>query len=289
MKKNNTTKEEIITKIKQWYNGFCFDPEVRVENKVYNPFSTLLLFTEQEFRNYWFDSGSPKFLIDLLKSSDYDLTRLDGIEAGQMRFDSYDPEDLDIEALLLQTGYLTLKERLSEDMYMLGYPNKEIERSFDAYLIEAYTGIDRGESQVYVYKMRKMLEERPPEFGEFVEKVNEFLEKVPYDMTDKLKDREQHYQSMLYLIISMLGLEVMGEAKTARGRIDLMFKVKDEIGIIMELKLNRSAAEAIEQIRQKDYAAVYRGKVKRIYFVGINVSTEERRISEWKVEEEPLA
>jgi len=282
--KNKTSREDIIKRVRQWYNGFCFDPEPSDENRVYNPFSTLLLFTQQQFNNYWFESGSPKFLIDLLKSRGYDLKRLDKMEIGGIEFNSYEPEDLKIEALLLQTGYLTLIKRIDERMYEIGYPNKEIKESFNAYLLDAYGVVGRGDSQVYVYKMRKMLEETPPDFDGFIEKINEFLEKIPYDMADRLKDKEQYYQNMLYLIISMLGLEVYGELKIAKGRLDLIFEINRQ-GFILELKINKGADDAIEQIKQKDYAAVYRGKVEKTYLVGIGISVEERKITDWKLEE----
>ncbi len=281
-------RRRIIEKIRYWYNGFCFDGEngAREENKVYNPFSTLLLFNKNSFQNYWFDSGSPKFLLDLLKYNEYDISKVDTMEAGSMQFNSYEPEDLKIETLLLQTGYLTIKDKITEGIYVLGFPNYEIKESFTAYLIDAYGSISRGESQVYIYKMRKDLEQEVPAFEEFFEKIKAFFSSIPYDIHDKIKNKEQYYQSIIYAVLAMLGLEVRGEIRVAKGRIDLMFELNRR-AFIIECKLNAEAEEAIEQIKKQGYADGFAGKVEKTYLIGIGLDTEERNISSCKWEVYP--
>ena len=276
-------RDEIIDKIRQWYNGFCFDGEVREEKRVYNPFSTLLLFAEQAFRNYWFESGSPKFLLDLLKANEYDISEFEEFRAGGIEFNSYEPDDLKIEALLLQTGYLTLKKRIANEIYVLGFPNKEIKESFNAYLIDAYGSVSRGKAQVYVYDMRKSLETEPPEFEEFLEQLKVFFAKIPYDIHDRIKDKEQYYQSIIYAVLAMLGLEVKGEVRVSKGRIDLMFKLNQR-AFIIECKLNASADAAIEQIKKQGYADAYKNKVEKTYLIGVSLDTAERNISDYKWE-----
>jgi len=282
-KKNKESREDTVERIKEWYNGFCFDIDALEENKVYNPFSTLLLFKQQAFRNYWFESGSPKFLLDLLKANEYDISEFEELEAGGIEFNSYEPDDLKIDALLLQTGYLTIKKRIANEIYVLGFPNKEIKESFNAYLIDAYGSVSRGKAQVYVYKMRKMLENPEPEFEEFLEQLKVFFAKIPYDIHDRIKDKEQYYQSIIYAVLAMLGLEVRGEVRVSKGRIDLMFELNQR-AFIIECKLNASAEEAIEQIKKQGYADAYQNKVEKTYLIGISLDTQERNISDYKWE-----
>ena len=280
--KQGISKEDTLERIRNWYNGFCFDGEAKEASRVYNPFSTLLLFVQQAFRNYWFDSGSPKFLIDLLKQNEYDISRLDKLEAGAISFNAYEPEDLKIEALLLQTGYLTIKRHIEGEIYELGFPNKEIKECFSAYIIDAYGSLDRGESQVYVYKMRKALEQDPPDFERFMDKIKAFFAGIPYDIHDKIKAKEQYYQTIIYAVLAMLGLEVRGEIRVSRGRIDLMFKL-GRAAFIIECKLNAPAEDALKQIKEKGYMDAYSAENK-LYLIGISLDTFEKNIKEYLVE-----
>ncbi len=279
-------RAKLIEKIKWWYNGFCFDGKngAKETNLVYNPFSTLLFFSQKVFRNYWFDSGSPKFLLDLIRQNEYDVPEMENMRIDMDAFNSYEPEDLKIEALLYQTGYLTIKEKETEDIYVLSYPNYEIKRSFLRSIVDALGSIGRGRSGIYVNDMRKDLEKDPPEFEEFIEKIKAFFSAIPYDIHDRIKDKEQYYQSIIYAVLAMLGLEVRGEIRVAKGRIDLMFEL-DKRAFIIECKLNSTAEDAVGQIKAKGYADGFSGKVDKIYLIGIALDMQERNVSDCKWEE----
>ena len=142
-KEEGKTKEETIEKIKDWYNGFRFS---KADVKVYNPYSTLHLLGSRNFENYWFSSGTPTFLVDLIKERNYDFRDIGEFECDSNVFDTYEIENLNIKALLYQTGYVTIKDYSKNlESYILGYPNREVKKSFTEYLAEIATGVDRIE------------------------------------------------------------------------------------------------------------------------------------------------
>ena len=283
--KEGVSKEAILEKIRFWYNGFCFDGAngATEKNTVYNPFSTLLLFDKNNFQNYWFESGSPKFLLDLLKQNEYNVPEIEYMRIDSDAFNSYEPDDLRIEALLFQTGYITIKDKESSDIYILSYPNYEVKRSFLRAVLDTLESINRGRSGTYIYDMKQDLKADPPEFEAFIEKFKAFFAKIPYDIHDRIKEKEQYYQSIIYAVLAMLGLEVRGEVRVAKGRIDLMFELNQR-AFIIECKLNASADDAIEQIKKQGYANAYRGKTQKTYLIGISLDTQERNISDYKWE-----
>ncbi|MEA1901840.1 MAG: AAA family ATPase [Thermodesulfobacteriota bacterium] len=269
-------KSELIEKITCWYDGFCFS---RSCEKVFNPFSMLLLFDNARFGNYWFESATPSFLIKLIKEKDFDLTGLDGVNISESAFSSYEIENLKIIPILFQTGYLTItgynKERME---YTLAYPNFEVKNSMTECLAEAYSFVESELVHGYAWKLIDTL--RDQDFETFFDTLKIFFADIPYDLHIK---KEKYYQTVFYLIFSLIGLKVEAEVKTNKGRIDAVIIDKDIY--IFEFKFNGDKDQALNQIKDKGYFEKYQGEGKKIYLFGVEFTN--RNVGEWVVEKTP--
>lgn len=267
------SRSEMIDKIIYWYDGFCFSQNCE---KVLNPFSILLLFKKLSFGNYWFESATPSFLIKMLKEKEFDLTRLDGVGISESAFSSYDIENLKIMPILFQTGYLTItgynKERME---YTLAYPNFEVKNSMTEYLAEAYSFVEREMVHGYAWKLIDALRDYDPEL--FFDTLRVFFAGIPYDLHI---NREKYYQTIFYLIFSLIGLKVEAEVKTNKGRIDAV--IIDKTIYIFEFKFHGDKNAALDQIKDKRYFEKYQGCGKDIYLIG--ASFADRNVGEWVVE-----
>jgi len=266
-------KSELIKKITYWYDGFCFS---RSCEKVFNPFSILLLFDNAEFSNYWFESATPSFLIKLIKGKDLDLSRLDGVKVDESAFSSYEIENLKVVPILFQTGYLTItgydKERME---YTLAYPNFEVKNSMTECLAEAYSYVERELVHGYAWKLIDALREH--DFELFFDTLRVFFADIPYDLHI---NREKYYQTIFYLIFYLIGLKVKAEVKTNKGRIDAVIIDKDIY--IFEFKFNGDKDQALNQIKDKKYFEKYQGAGKEIYLFGVEFT--DRNIGNWVIE-----
>ena len=267
------SKSELIEKITYWYDGFCFS---RSCEKVFNPFSMLLLFDNAEFGNYWFESATPSFLIKLIKEKGFDLNRLDRVKVGESAFSSYEIDNLKIVPILFQTGYLTItgydKERLE---YTLAYPNFEVKNSMTECLAEAYCLVERELVHGYAWKMIDTL--RDHDFDGFFDTLRVFFADIPYDLHIP---KEKYYQTVFYLIFSLIGLKVEAEVRTNKGRIDAVIMDRDVH--IFEFKFGGDKDRALSQIKEKKYFEKYQGAGKKIYLVGVDFV--DRNVGEWVVE-----
>ena len=181
--------------MRQWYDGFCF---VEACENVYNPYSTLQLFTQQRFANYWFETGTPTFLIKLIKERNYDMQPLDHLEVTELTFSTYEIESLDLVPLLFQTGYLTIKDFRRDkfgEIYTLSYPNYEVKNSFLTYLLSAYDEIDVALSDSHLRRLLYALEQQ--DLGRFFDVLGVFFANIDYAL---YIDKEQYYQTIFYLI-----------------------------------------------------------------------------------------
>jgi hypothetical protein len=267
---------DLLQKIRDWYNGFCF---VEGCQSVYNPFSTLQLLKTQRFSNYWFESGTPTFLIKLIKERGYDVGQLEKLELSELGFSTYELESLEIIPLLFQTGYLTIKSYDKErSLYQLDYPNAEVENAFLTYLLAAFSTVPKGLNAGYLWQLLDAL--RANNFDRFFEVLAVFFANVPYDLH---LPQEKYYQTVFYLIFKLLGIYADAEVKTNQGRIDAILELKERI-FLFEFKLDGSAADAIQQIKTHNYAQKYRLTDKPLTLVGVNFASDKRTISEWQVE-----
>ncbi len=272
--KEGSSENAFIEKMRHWYNGFCFAPEA--EN-VYNPFSTFLLFYNQRFANYWFESGSPTFLIKLIHQGNYDLEQLSHLELGELAFSTYEIERLSIVPLLFQTGYLTIKGyKPNSQRYLLDYPNYEVENAFMVYLLDAFSNTQQGLSEAHLWRLLDAL--KVHDLALFFNVLKVLFANIDYDLH---LDYEKYYQTIFYLIFKLLGLQIAAEVKTNDGRIDAVVELDDRI-YLFEFKLDQSAEVALQQIKEREYYRKYQLHGKPITCVGANFSTKTRTVDEWK-------
>jgi hypothetical protein len=266
----DVSNAELIEKITYWYNGFCFSGTC---DKVFNPFSMLLLFDNARFSNYWFESATPSFLIKLIKEKSFDIKKMQDLEVREENLSTYEIEDLALVPLLFQTGYLTIKGYDDEFMtYRLGYPNFEVENSFQYALLRSYS---YAETNGYLVSLIRAL--RNDDFETFFDTLRIFFADIPYDLHI---EKEKYYQTVFYLIFSLIGLKVEAEVKTNKGRIDAVIIDKDIY--IFEFKFNGNKNKALSQINDKRYFEKYQGTGKEIYLFGVEFA--DRNVGEWAVE-----
>ncbi len=268
------SREEVIKKIQEWYDGYCFS---RKCERVYNPFSTMMALQYKEYNNYWFETGTPKFLIDLIKERDYDITEIPA-EVDDMAFSTYEVDDIEILPLLFQTGYLTITKYDKESQsYTLDYPNKEVKQSFTKAIFKAITG--RKDVKGFIDAIKEKIEENDIEG--MMEEIKYVLMNLPYPIRE---GRHRYYQSIVYLIFLLLGYEVKAEVVTYRGRIDVEVELNNMV-YIFEVKIDGRAEEGIKQAREKGYGERHRGK--EIWLIGIGINSWAKsgaEAIEWKIE-----
>jgi hypothetical protein len=258
--------------IKKWYNGYTWDLKVWV----YNPFSLINYFNEQKFKIFWFESGTPTFLINLLK--DRVLYNFTDIEVNLLQLSSFDITNIDTVTLMYQTGYLTFADYDEISMtYFLKFPNMEVERSFNELLLHAYTVEENTNTSIsLVSKLRRALVdgnlEMVPDY------LNTLYKSIPYTIWEK--HSESYFQAILHLTFKLLGYQVSSEVMLSDGRVDSIVEVADKVYAI-EIKLDGAASSAIQQIKDKGYLEAHRLKGKKLVGVGINFSSKEKKIIEF--------
>lgn len=275
---NSLTFNETVEKLKEHYDGYHFTPN---SPDIFNPYSIINALDDRDFNSYWFTSGTPTFLIELLQKNGIDMLQLDNLWARDNRFDVPTDSITDPIPVLYQSGYLTIKEYNSKlRMYRLGFPNEEVRQGFSESLYRYYAPTMMGELDTVVYKYREkvLLED---DIEAFLPYLQTFYDKFPYTI---INNNERHYQAVMFTIFSMLGADVKVEEPTPDGRIDMVLKTDTAI-YVFELKYNKSADVTIQQIKQKDYAKIYAGDGRKIEKIGLNFSEDRRSLENWKVED----
>jgi hypothetical protein len=274
--KEGIAESALLEKMRHWYNGFCFAP---ASENVYNPFSTLLLFYHQRFSNYWFESGSPTFLIKLIHQSNYDLEQLSHLELGELAFSTYEIDRLAIVPLLFQTGYLTIKGYMADSQrYVLDYPNYEVKNAFMIYLLDVFSNSQQGFSEAHLWRLLNAL--KAHDLGLFFKVLKVLFANIDYDLH---LDYEKYYQTIFYLVFTLIGLRVAAEVKTNNGRMDAVVELDDRI-YLFEFKLDQSAGVALQQIQDHAYYRKYQLHGKPITCVGVSFNTKTRTVDDWKSE-----
>ncbi|AEE53926.1 ATP-binding protein [Haliscomenobacter hydrossis] len=268
-------RAELIERIREWYNGYSWDGVSRV----YNPFSILLLFQKLQFGDFWFKSGTPTFLINLLKEQE--LYVVDEMRVSGILFDSYDLENMDARALMFQTGYLTVKQYDPyRNRYILGYPNREVEEALNNYLIASL--LNRMPTDAL--RPVELLEDGflQNDLSKVITVINSLLKDLPSHL---LADKTEHfYHALIHLHFRYLGLYLESEVHTSDGRMDAVVQTPTHVYII-EFKLNLSASIALAQIIDKQYAEKYRLSPKTLIGIGISFDTEKKAVKEWETQE----
>lgn len=271
----NISYEDTCLKLKQYYDGYHF-----VENSIgmYNPFSLLNTFKSLKFGSYWFETGTPTYLLELLKRSDYDLHNLAHEEVDADSLNSIDSASRNPVPVIYQSGYLTIKDYDAEfSMYRLGFPNKEVEEGFMRYLLPFYTSVKEGETAFQLKNFVTDIRGGNPDG--FLTRLQTFFCDMPYELTEKV---ERYYQNVLFIVFKLLGFHVQAEYHTSYGRVDLILQTKEYI-YIMEFKLDGSVDEALRQIEEHGHTRPFIEDSRKLISIGINFDSRTRSIEAWKI------
>ena len=263
--------------LKEWYDGYHFTPD---SPDIYNPFSLLNVFSNLRMGSYWFDTGTPTFLVELLKRNHYDLYRMAHEEVTEDMLGGIDGMEDNPIPVLYQSGYLTLKGY--DEMfntYTLGFPNREVEEGFTRFLLPRYATMRTGDTAFQINNFVR--EVRQGDTDAFLRRLQSFFADTPYELA---RDLELHYQNVLFIVFKLLGFYVQAEYHTSQGRIDLVLKTQDYI-YVMEFKLDGTAEEALQQIEDKQYALPFATDPRKVYKVGVNFNNEIRNIEKWLIKE----
>lgn len=279
-KKMNMPVTELLAQIKSWYDGYRFEETAET---VYNPVSLAQFFINNcKFNNYWFSTGTPSFLIELIKQTDFDFEKALTKPVSSVAFEAYEIDKIEPLALLLQTGYLTIKDSFQDfnsRFYHLDFPNFEVRSSFDTYLLNAYTDIPKDDLEMVAVSLARHV--RTGNVDGFMNDLKTFLKKIPYGIQIP---EEKYYQTIFFLVFLLLGIHIEAESQTSDGRIDAVAAHAEWI-YIFEFKLNRTAEIAFDQIINKEYFRKYLRTGKRTVIVGANLDIETRQLTGWKHQE----
>ena len=265
------------------YDGYRFSEK---EERIYNPFSLFNVFAKKRLGYYWFETGSPTFIVHLFEQKSFELPDLE----GNIRFDIRDMNEYRIDyanlvPLMFQSGYLTIRDYDKElDMYILGYPNDEVKYAFIYNLMKVYTSArvdSSGEFRVDLFKQAI----QKGDVDRVLTLTKALMASIPYDSLpeDKLFLREQNYQTAIYLIFLLLGQYVKTEVHSSKGRSDVEVETKDSI-YIFEFKVGGKPQDALSQIKEAGYAEKHIASNKNIYLIGAVISRNKRTLGKWAVE-----
>ena len=272
------TYDEICKKLRDYYDGYHFTYN---SIGIYNPFSLLNAFKYQEFGSYWFETGTPTYLVELLKKHHYDLHRMAHEETTAEVLNSIDSTSDNPIPVIYQSGYLTIKGYDVEfGNYRLGFPNNEVEEGFIKFLLPFYASVNTVEASFEIQKFVREI--RSGDYESFFRRLQSFFADTPYEL---VRDLELHYQNVLFIVFKLVGFYVKAEYHTSEGRVDLVLQT-DKFIYVMEFKLNGTAEEALRQINEKHYALPFERDGRELFKIGVNFSAEMRNIEKWLVESE---
>ena len=275
---NDLTKEDGYFKLKEMYDGYHFSQN---SIGVYNPFSLLNAFSDREFQDYWFETGTPTLLVNVMKETSFDVTTLsDNVVVSADDLSGMQDIINNPIPLFYQTGYLTIKGYDKEfKEYTLGFPNDEVKTGFLKFIYSYYVPANPSEGKTMTSKMARALRSGDP--YSFMRSLEALFANTTYQIQG---DAEKNFQYAMYIIMELLGEYVQAERSTSNGRIDLLLQTKDYIYIV-ELKIDNTADAALQQIEDKSYAKPFVNDPRKIFKIGVSFSTENRRIEDWKVTE----
>ena len=266
--------------VKTWYNGYNFLGE-----KVYNPFDVLLYLKNRQFKNYWFETGTPDFLLQLMQEAHVSLPELENYYSTDELLNKFDHNNLVMEGFFFQTGYLTIKEVIDNYdgslLFRLGYPNHEVKRSMSSLFL--HTNAPRRLPNHLQMQMTRAIIEGKPELIEAP--IKQFLASIPFDWYkfSKMDQYEGYWSSLIYSIFSMIGVFLQAEDTTNMGRVDLSLRWEQHLFLI-EFKMDQSSKDPIEQIKERGYIEKYAEPGRRIWFVGMTFDPEIRNLSKFQWE-----
>ena len=279
--KYNYSHQQVIDKLLYHYDGYHFSED---SEGVLNPFSLLSAMNNRKFDNYWFSTGTPTFLVNMMRKFHTDLTEIDGSTAMQEDFDAPTENMHNVLPLFYQSGYLTIKGyNPRSGMYTLGYPNEEVKVGLMRILIPFYVQSDPVPASNACWDISEALLD--DDIDKALTAARSYFASIPYQ-ENTLKDApstEGHFTAMLYVMFSFLNRYVYSQVRNAKGRLDILIETDTTI-YVMELKLDGDLDKALRQIDEKNYTIPYQSDGRKVVKVAINFSTEERTIKEWKIE-----
>ena len=273
---NSISYDDAVQRMTRLYDGYhiCINSE-----GIFNPFSVLHVLKSKVFDNYWFQTGTPTFLVEMLQETEYDLrTLLDGIEAPSSMFSEYRVDSNNPIPLIYQSGYLTIKDFDREfGNYLLQFPNDEVRYGFINFLVPFYTGVRNSDQGFYIGKFVQEL--RSGDYDAFLTRLQAFFADFNYELNEQT---ERHYQVVFYIVFKLMGQFTDAEVRSARGRADAVVKTPKYI-YVFEFKLHDTAEAALKQIDDKGYLIPYQADGREVIKIGVEFSAEKRNISRWLV------
>lgn len=279
-----TDVDGAFARLADMYDGYCFDERLI---RVFNPVSLGNALTDMQLRSFWFETGTPSWLMSYAKKAPIDV---DHLEVAEDDLGTFEPASPSMPAVLLQTGYLTIKrfEELGRArIYALGFPNHEVEDGFNRWLAEAYTSADVTQTSAWALACRRAVARGDVEG--FVAALQSFFASIGYDLTDRLS--EQAYQCVATAILRFIGMYLAAEVRTSQGRIDMAVQAGGNV-LVIEMKVasgdgasRASAQAALAQIHDKGYAEPFRCSGARVHLVGLTFDCLTHNVGAWASEE----
>ena len=279
----NISYDQMVALLKKWYDSYLFHER---GIKVFNPVSLFNALQKQDFKNYWYSTETPTILVDRIKKIAFDITRLKcDVEYSKDELENYKDDDLmtDLVPLLYYTGYLTIKEyHEDEDLYILGFPNYEVERSFFKSLAkEFYTTMENPSGLDY---LRFRDDFRTGDVESAIERMKALFSSLPYANNKSPRLIERDFQNVIYLVFTILGEYIISEAHFSKGRADSILINKQYV-YLFEFKIDQDAQTALNQINIKNYAGRFKMDDRQVIKVGVSFSSVEKNITDWAMEE----
>jgi len=270
----NIEKSDCLAQIKHWYNGYSWDGK----HKVYNPFGTLNFFANKEFRDYWFQTATPTFLVKLIRKNNYLPTDIENKVVRFSIFEKYELSRINILSMLLETGYLTIKEKVNSQEVRLDFPNYEVQSAFNTHLLEEFNNTDNNLNESVLFDLKQALVDC--KMNVFHELLSILFANVVYD--EKGRRSEDFYHSIFFLIVKMIGFTIESQIHTNLGRIDATIKTEKYI-YILEFKVGTSQ-NALKQIKENNYHEKYKADKKEIVLMGIGFDNKKNNVRKPVVE-----
>ena len=272
---NGMSTAECYTRLKRDYDGYHFQPKTE---GLYNPFSLLNTLASQQFRDYWFETGTPDILVRQLQQTEYNLENLTRDELTADALNSIDVMNTNPVPLIFQSGYLTIKDYDPEfRVYMLGFPNREVEEGFIQFLTTYYLPLEKGTG---TFSIRNFIREvKSGNADGFMCRLVSMFADGNYQVVG---DEEIYFHNTLYVFFKLMGFYVDVERHTSDGRMDILIQTPDYV-YILELKVDQNADVALRQIEEKGYAAPFAADKRPLFKIGINFNSESRKIDDWKI------
>ncbi|WP_034490336.1 ATP-binding protein [Butyrivibrio fibrisolvens] len=279
-KEQKLSVDSCLQSLKSEYDGYHFHQS---GEGIYNPYSLLNAFTDLEFKSYWYETGTPTFLVKKLKDIGFDIRKFSdlSLEITEDVLSDYNGENTDPVPLLYQTGYLTIKGYDSSSRtYTVGFPNNEVKYGFLNSFLPQYTPDSFSGSGKSILEIRRYIQNGDLQLLQ--DALIALYASIPYTSSNNVP-YEHYFQTVLYLVFTLLGQYVHCELHSSRGRADCIVET-DKYVYIFEFKMDKSSSEALEQIYNKGYAAPYKADSRTVYAVGVNFDSETRTLNDFEID-----